>query len=77
MASKNKWQLDETNRVYFNNRIGRPTYEKEHLNLGKTRDFCETDPSQLRRVTPPAPTARKTKRQTDETNRVCLGAERA
>jgi len=68
---------DETNRTYFDNLIGHPTYEKEHLNLGKTHDFCETNPSQLRRVSPPALTTRKSRWQPDETNRVCLGTKRA
>ena len=27
-ALKNKWQMDETNRMYFSNLIGHPTYEK-------------------------------------------------
>ena len=69
-SSQKQMADDETNRMYFNNRIGPPTYEKEHLNLGKARDFCETNPSQLRRVTPPPLTARKSKWQTDETNHV-------
>jgi hypothetical protein len=30
-----KWQTDETNRMSFNNLIGHPAYETEHLNLGK------------------------------------------
>jgi hypothetical protein len=76
-GSQNQMADDETNRMYFSNLIGHPTYENEHLNLGKTRDFCETNPSQLRRVTPPPLTARKSRSQTDETNRICLGAKRA
>ena len=61
---------DETNRMYSNSLISHPTCEREHLNLGKTQDFSETNPSQLRRITPPPLTARKNGRQTDETNRV-------
>ena len=68
---------DETNRMYFNNLIGRPTYEREHLNLGKTGDFYKTNPSQLPRVSPPAPATRKNKWQTDETNHVHVGVKRA
>jgi hypothetical protein len=67
-GSQKQMADDETNRMYFNNLIGRPTYAKEHLNLGKSRDFCETNPSQLRRVTPPPLTARKSRSQTNETN---------
>ena len=76
-GSQKQMADDETNRMYFNNRIGHPTYEKEHLNLGKTRDSCETNPSQLRRVTPPPLTARKTKWQIDETNDLYVGVKGA
>ena len=55
----------------------RLTYEKEHLNLGKTGDFYKTNPSQLPRVGPPALTARRNKWQTDETNHVYVGVKRA
>ena len=68
---------DETNRMYFNNLIGRPTYEREHLNLGKTGDSHKTNPSQLRRVSPPAPATRKNKWRTDETNHAYVGVKRA
>jgi hypothetical protein len=61
---------DETNRTHLSNLIGHPTYGKEHLNLGKTGDSYKTNPSQLRRVGPPPLTARKTERQTGETNHV-------
>jgi hypothetical protein len=71
-ARKNKWQLDKTNRTYFDNRMGRLTYGKELLNFRKTSNFYKTNHLQLCRVSPPAPTARKDKRQTDETNRMCL-----
>jgi len=47
------------------------------LNLGKTGDLYKTNPSQLRRVSPPPLTTRKTKRQTGETNRVQVRAKRA
>jgi len=72
MASKNKWQLDETNRVYFNNRIGRLTYGKELLNFRKHSHFYKTNHLRLHRVSPPAPTNRKSRSQTDETNPVHL-----
>ena len=72
MASKNKWQIDETNRVYFNNRIGRLTYGKELLNFRKTSYFYKTNHLRLHRVSPPAPTNRKSRSQTDETNPVHL-----
>ena len=68
---------DETNRTYFDNLIGHPRYGKEHLNLGKTRDSCETNPSQLRSVTAPPLTTRKSRWQTDETNRGTLSTESA
>jgi len=76
-SSQKQMADDETNRMYFNNLIGRPTYEREHLNLGKTGDFCKTNPSQLRRVSPPAPATRKNKWRTDETNHVHIGVKRA
>jgi hypothetical protein len=63
--------------MYFSNLIGRPTYEKEHLNLGKTGDSYRTNPSQLPRVSPPAPATRKNKWRTDETNHVHVGVKRA
>jgi len=63
--------------MYFNNLIGRPTYEKEHLNLGKTGDSHKTNPSQLRRVSSPAPTARENTWQTNETNHAYVGVKRA
>ena len=63
--------------MYFNNLIGRPTYEKEHLNLGKTGDSHKTNPSQLRRVSRPAPTARENTWQTNETNHAYVGVKRA
>lgn len=69
-SSQKQMADDETNRMYFSSSISHPACDKEHLNLGKTRDFSETNPSQLRRVTPPPLTARKDTRQTDETNRV-------
>ena len=69
-GSQKQMADDETNRMYFNNLIGRPTYEREHLNLGKTGDSHKTNPSQLRRVSRPAPTARENTWQTNETNRV-------
>jgi len=68
---------DETNRMYFSNLIGRPTYEREHLNLGKTGDSHKTNPSQLRRVSRPAPTARENTWQTNETNHAYVGVKRA
>ena len=68
---------DETNRMYFNNLIGRPTYEREHLNLGKTGGSHKTNPSQLPRVSPPAPATRKNKWRTDETNHAYVGVKRA
>ena len=76
-GSQKQMTDDGTNRTYFDNLVGHPTYEKEHLNLGKTGYSCETNPSQLRRVNPLAPTAREMKWQPDETTRVCLGAEPA
>ena len=69
-GSQKQMADDETNRMYFNNLIGRPTYEREHLNLGKTGDSHKTNPSQLRRVGPPPLTTRKNRWQTGETNRV-------
>ena len=63
--------------MYFSNLIGRPTYEKEHLNLGKTGDSHKTNPSQLRRVSRPAPTARENTWQTNETNHAYVGVKRA
>ena len=69
-GSQKQMADDETNRMYVNNLIGRPTYEKEHLNLGKTGDSHKTNPSQLRRVGPPPLTARENTWQTNETNRV-------
>jgi hypothetical protein len=60
-GSQKQMADDETNRMYFNNLIGRPTYEREHLNLGKTGGSHKTNPSQLRRVGSPALTARKNK----------------
>jgi hypothetical protein len=47
------------------------------LNLGKTGDLYKTNPSQLRRVSPPPLTIRKEKWQTDETNHVYVGVKRA
>jgi hypothetical protein len=61
--------------MYFDNLIGRLTYGEEHLNLGKTGDFYRTNPSQLHRISPPAPTARENKWPTDETNRRTLRLE--
>jgi hypothetical protein len=63
---------DETNRVYFNNLIGHPTYEEELLNFRKDSHFYKTNHLRLYRISPPAPTARKNKWQTDETNPVHL-----
>ena len=74
---ENKWQTDETNRMYFNNLIGRLTYGKELLNFRKTGDFYKTNRSQLRRVGSPPLTTRKNKRQPDETNRGTLATESA
>ena len=76
-ARKNKWQTDETNRTHFNNLISRLTYGKELLNFGKTSHFYKTNHLQLRRVGPPALTARKNKWQTDETNHAYFGVKRA
>ena len=64
---------DETNRMYFNNLIGPPTSEREHLNLGKTGDSHKTNPSQLHPASPPAPTARENTWRTDETNHTVKG----
>jgi len=76
-GSQKQMADDETNRMYFNNLIGHPTYEREHLNLGKTGDSHKTNPSQLHPASPPAPTARKNTRQTGETNHVYVGVKRA
>jgi len=76
-GSQKQMADDETNRMYFNNLIGRPTYEREHLNLGKTGDSHKTNPSQLRRVSRPAPTARENTWQTNETNHAYVGVKRA
>jgi hypothetical protein len=76
-GSQKQMADDETNRMYVNNLIGRPTYEKEHLNLGKTGDSHKTNPSQLRRVSLPASTTRRNKWQADGTNRVYVGVKRA
>jgi hypothetical protein len=74
-GSQEQMADDETNRMYFNNLIGRPTYEREHLNLGKTGDSHKTNPSQLRRVSRPAPTARENTWQTNETNHAYVGVK--
>ena len=76
-GSQKQMADDETNRMYVNNLIGRPTYEKEHLNLGKTGDSHKTNPSQLRRVSRPAPTARENTWQTNETTHAYGGVNRA
>jgi len=76
-GSQKQMADDETNRMYFSNLIGRPTYEREHLNLGKTGDSHKTNPSQLRRVSRPAPTARENTWQTNETNHAYVGVKRA
>jgi len=58
---KNKWQTDETNRMYFSNLIGRPTYEKELLNSGKNNHFYKTNHPGFPHALPPIrrnPTAR-------------------
>ena len=49
---------------------GRLTYEKELLNFRKDSHFYKTNHFWLPRVSPPAPMARKNKRQADETNPV-------
>jgi len=49
--------------------MGRLTYGKELLNFRKNSHFHKTNHLRLRRVGPPAPTARENKRQIDETNR--------
>jgi hypothetical protein len=69
-APKNKWPTDETNRAYFNNRIGRLTYEKGFLNFRKNGNSHKTNHPRLCRVSSPALMARKDKRQTNETNRM-------
>ena len=69
--------MDETNRMYLNNLIGRLTYGKELLNFRKNSNFYKTNHLQLHRANPPAPTARKNNWRTDETNHVCLGVKRA
>jgi len=74
---KNKWQTDETNRVYFNNSIGRSRYEKELLNFRKDSHFYKTNHLRLHRVSPPALTTRKNEWQTGETNRVHVRLKRA
>jgi len=63
--------------MYFNNLIGPPTSEREHLNLGKTGDSHKTNASQLHPASPPAPATRKNKWRTDETNHVYVGVKRA
>jgi hypothetical protein len=62
-------KTNETNRVYFNNSIGRFTYGKELLNFRKNGNSSKTNHLQLHRVGPPALTARENKCQIDETNR--------
>jgi hypothetical protein len=48
------------------------TYDKELLNPRKNSNFHKTNHSWLCRVSPPALTARKSKWQTNETNRLYL-----
>ena len=67
-SSQKQMADDETNRMYFDNLIGHPTYEKEHLNPGKNSRFCKTNPLQLHPVAPPPATTRENMRQPDETN---------
>jgi len=63
-----KGKQNKTNQTYFNNLIGRLTYEKGHLNLGKTRNPYKTNPSQLRSTGSAALATRENKRETGETS---------
>jgi hypothetical protein len=55
-GSQSNRQIDETNRVYFNNRIGRLTYGRELLNSRKNSNFYKTNhpgfPASVRQPSP-------------------------
>jgi hypothetical protein len=55
-SSQSNGQIDETNRVYFNNRIGRLTYGRELLNSRKNSNFYKTNhpgfPASVRQPSP-------------------------